>query len=807
MMNNFFRRTAAGILALSLMGSAAVSCGSSDQPKTKPKQTADQVVQNSYRAMELDSSISFDYVEQMISLGDSGKILITGGTEDEMGMFITDSEFANYEKVDMQLDLSENSEHYFRTTVASDGTIYALVTITEYASEMPDYKSPEFESESFDWEAFYASAKTKYLIVSIGQDGKVISKNEIKGLDKYSSEDDEMGGVYIDSLIPCSDGKLILCISGEQSIYVTLGEDGSLGDEIDLGDDVWIYNSCITTDGRLAFSAWDEGSNSQAIKFIETDSFKVSDDVINLKDTSISNISALLPGANGYALYASGQAGLYAIKEDGSGEELINWIDSDLNGDYIRGVVALEDGDFIILEQNWSTGGTQFYRITKRDSSELENTIVVTLGLMYSDPNITSKINDFNKASDKYRIRISDYSKYDEWDDEAEKMTNTSSKQLKMDIIAGNAPDMIYTYDLSVVKSLANKDVYADLYEFLGTNGTVSKDDLIPSVLTAGECNGKLLSLSPSFTINTVAAKKKFVDHDNWTLDELIETYDNLPSGMKLFDEGNTKEAVFSRLTNGCCGFIDYATSTCSFNSEEFVKLLEFADRFSDTEDTPDWENASQEEMDKYYDDMQVACRNDKALLSFINIYSGREYAQAKTGKFGEDISLVGYPSSDGKGGQLNLGQSFAILNNASDKEACWQFISQFFTAENYENTDVHMMDGLPTVKSEMTKILDATMEKPYWEDESGKKEYYDDTYWMGNDGDEIVIPPLTKEERDALEKYICEASSSNVFFYNNEVTDIVDEEVKSFFAGERSAQETADMIQNRVSLLISEQS
>ena len=117
------------------------------------------------------------------------------------------------------------------------------------------------------------------------------------------------------------------------------------------------------------------------------------------------------------------------------------------------------------------------------------------------------------------------------------------------------------------------------------------------------------------------------------------------------------------------------------------------------------------------------------------------------------------------------------------------------------------MMDGLPTVKTEMTKILDATMEKPYWEDESGKKEYYDDTYWMGNDGDEIVIPPLTKEERDALEKYICEAASSNVFLYNNEVTDIVDEEVKSFFAGERSAQETADMIQNRVSLLISEQS
>ncbi|MBQ8959745.1 MAG: extracellular solute-binding protein [Ruminococcus sp.] len=806
MKKNTFRRAAAGILAAALVGASAVSCGDS-KPKAKPQQTAAEVVQHSYSAMPLDTDMTFNYVEQMSSTPD-GKVMIVGSTGESMTMYLTDTDFSEFTEVDMQLDLPENAESYFRSTMTPDGKILALVTITEYSQKIPDYDSPDFDAEAFDWDSFYKSAKTSYRVVTIDSSGNVLSNCEVNGLEKFSSDDDEGAGLYIDSLIPCSDGRVILQISGDESRCVIMDEDGKIGDEVNLGEDIWFYNSCVTSDGRLAFATWEDESNGQVIRFVDTDAMKITDDKIKVKDTSLNNIGTLLPGADDYILYASGAEGLYGLREDGSGEELINWIDSDLNGDYIRGVVALEDGDFLILEQDWSTSnGVNFYRITERDITELENTIVITLGLMYTDPEITSKVNAFNKSSDKYRIRISDYSKYDEWDSESDKMLNSSSKQLKMDIVSGNAPDMIYTYDLSVIKTLASKNVFTDLYGYLGTDGAVSKDDFVPGVLEAGESNGKLLSISPTFTVSSLAAKSKFADQESWDLDKLIETYENLPDGMKLFSDANTKEGVFGQLSNGCSGYIDYDAGTCSFDSDEFVKLLEFSNTFPEDDDTPDWETASDEEMDEYYNEVQLACRNDKALLYGINLYTGREYAQAKYGAFGDDITMVGYPTNNGRGGRLNLGQSFAILENAADKDACWQFISSFFTEDSYNTDDRRMAYGLPSLKAPFGKLLDEATDKPYWTDENGKKEYYDDQYWIGNDLEPLTIDPLTKEERDALEKYVLESASASTYIYSSEISDIVNEEISPFFAGERSAQETAEIIQNRASLILSEQS
>ena len=42
---------------------------------------------------------------------------------------------------------------------------------------------------------------------------------------------------------------------------------------------------------------------------------------------------------------------------------------------------------------------------------------------------------------------------------------------------------------------------------------------------------------------------------------------------------------------------------------------------------------------------------------------------------------------------------------------------------------------------------------------------------------------------------------------YSAEVFKIIDEETKAYFAGEKTAQEAADMIQSRVSIYVSEQS
>lgn len=812
MKNNFARRSAAGILAAAMILSAA-SCGSSSEDKkTKPQQTADQVVENSYRAVDMDVALDLSYVEQICALGDTGKVMISGSTEEESVLYITDTEFQDIKKVDLGIEMPENSTSYFRSVVDPSGNIISLVNVTDFGSaKLPDYDSPDFDYENFDFDALYKNAKTTYYKVTVDSSGEVVSKSELSGYEKYiQTEDDEEGApaeLYFDSILPAPDDEVIVMISGNDGArYAVIKADGSFGDEIEFGEDVWFYSACTDPDGKAAFSDWDD--NGAVIRFIDTKARKLSDKKISLKDTDIDNVGTIIRGSGDYALYISTTTSLYGLKEDGTADEMINWLDSDLNGDYIRGIIPTGDGDFIIYEQDWSGPSPQgaFYRLTKRDVSELENTIVVNLGLMYTDSSVTTKVNEFNKSNDKYRIRITDYSKYDEWDDKNEKMTNTGSKQLKMDIIAGNAPDMIYTYDMSLVKSLASKGVFTDMNSFLGTDGTPGKDEFLPCVLDAGTVDGQLLAVSPTFNVSTMAAKKKFVDHDNWTLDELIEIYDNLPEGTKLFRNSDTKEGVFHNLTNGLSSFVDMDTNSCSFDSDEFIKVLEFANRFPDEEEgEPDWDNASQDEMDKYYAEQQNACRNDKALVSEMSLFSIREYAQLLHGEFGEDISLVGFPSDDGKGGSLTLGTSFSILSDTANKEACWQFISTFFSDDAFSK-DSYSMGGIPALKTKFAEMLDSAMDRPYWEDENGKKQYYDDTYWIGDNEEPVKIDPLTQEQRDYIEEYILNCCSGSIYINDEDIRSIVQEEIKSYFAGEKSASDTAANIQNRVSLLLSEQ-
>ena len=72
--------------------------------------------------------------------------------------------------------------------------------------------------------------------------------------------------------------------------------------------------------------------------------------------------------------------------------------------------------------------------------------------------------------------------------------------------------------------------------------------------------------------------------------------------------------------------------------------------------------------------------------------------------------------------------------------------------------------------------------------------------------GKDIKIDPLSKEERDYVANYIKSASTVRNSF-SRDIEEIIMEEVKAFYADEKSAQEAADMIQSRASILVSEQS
>lgn len=804
-MNNL-KRVLTTIAALTcILTSVSCSLGNSEKSKGNTPQTADQVLEKAYQAIDVDFDLEYSSIRSAFKMGDTGNIFINAYTDKGSVLAITDSEFLTVTEIDLPYEKEGNAESYFTGTALGDGTICVIESITDYGDfELPDYDDPDFDYENFDYEAMEKAATMSFNIYHIDAEGNITSTNEITGVEKY--QDPEFGRLYINEIYPCGNDKVFIRISGmQEEKFIPVDMEGKLGEPADFGNVDWINSACSDDDGNFLFMCYEDANT--VIKTYDTSTMSMTDNVIKINDAEMS-VQSMIKGDSEYPVYVTGTTSLYGIKADGTSEEIINWVDSDLNGDYISTVLPAENGDFIVFEHNWQNNKGSIYRLTERDVSELSNTQIINMAIQYSDTHIMDEVQAFNKSNTEYRIKLEDYSKYYEWDDESNTSTNTPEKQFKQDIASGKNFDIIcMSNSQSLFSNLANKGILADLYDYLGKDGTVAKEDIVEPIIKYGEINGKLVSLSPSFNIDTYAAKTKFVDKENWSIDDLIETYNNLPEGMKLLKYDNTKESVFGLFMGGISDYIDYNNGTCNFNSPEFIKILEFCNRFDNEGegDSLNWDTATQEEMEEYWADQEVRCRDDKALLDRVYISDMRGYARAEQATFNDEITFVGYPSKDGGGASFSENTCFAITENSANKDICWKFISQFFD-EDYQ-TGEEMYD-IPALKSAFEKKLDDAMKKPYWVDpETGKKEEYDDQYFLQGSDKPVTIKPLTQEKRDYLEQYILSAEPKSAYYYDETIFPIMNEEIEAFFKGEKTAQETADILQNRISILISEQS
>lgn len=807
---NKLKKVLAGVTALTCMMSMT-SCFNSKQKeeeikKEKNAEQVQEIMEKSYKAIEFDVDCPLDEIYEMIPIADTGKVLLRGaaGEKYDLKSYITDMEFSEFTELKINFPELENSVNSFLTAIAADGTIFVLATVVDYGDfVLPDYNDPDFDYENFDYEAMEEAAVTKYFLHVLDSEGNAIAENELEELIALSEEVSEDGGYMgISCIFPLGNDKVgVGTDTNDGQKVLVFDKDGKESGSIDLGEDEYLYSYGMTSDGRIAFNSYDSDGNS--IKFIDPETMSVSSDKIKM-DINV-GIDTISQGTGDYILYIKTYTDLLGLKADGTTDELINWVNSDLSGNQITSVIPVENEEFIALEQNWNKNNNTntFYRLTKRDASEIENVQIINMVVSYTDDEIMNEIKEFNKTNGDYRINVDDYGNYYEWDEESQKQTNTPEKQLKKDISEGKTFDLIFMPDgEGLYSNLSNKDALVDLYSFLEKDTELSKDDILPIVLEAGEYNGKLTSLTPSFSLDTLACKTKYFDKENWTINDLIETYNKLPDGVKLLQRENTKLNVFNTFLYGSSDFIDYKNATCNFNSPDFIQILEFCNQFDNEGegDSIDWENISDEELQAYWDESDNALRRDKALLGNVYFSDFREYARAVYAEFGDDITLVGYPTANGTGVRMQPSASFAIMKNSDHQEICWNLIKKFFTDEYQESDQLY---SIPAKKKAFGKKLDDTMKKPYYIDDDGTKHEYEDMAYYG--GEEIEIPPLTKAERDKLEQFILN-TKINVSSYSREIYDIIMEEVEAYFKGDKSAEKTAEAIQNRISILISEQ-
>ena len=494
-------------------------------------------------------------------------------------------------------------------------------------------------------------------------------------------------------------------------------------------------------------------------------------------------------GGNGYDIYVSKQDGIYGF-DYGKDQltKLLDYMDSDMTVSYsLSSVVALSDNEFIanLPDEEYNY---KLCRLIKVPADQVKDRTVITLGGYYIDYRIRQKVYKFNQENQDYKIKLVDYSSLNSAEDE-----NAGTNQLNLDIVSGNVPDIMYFATESPVDSYINKGLFLDLAPFIKNDPELSSVEFVDNVFDAFMTGDKVFQIVPSFYINTFSTKRSYLQgKEILTLDEAIDMID--AKGIKYSDSFglvSRDNILDAGITAAGSGFIDWENKTCHFDSDEFIKFIEFAKNFPET--LPD---------DAWMDYKETCFIEGEALFSPTYLNGFRSYRRYVDGTFGADISLIGFPNNmDRNCSVLVPSQRLCVSSKTKNSDVCWQLVREFLL-EDYQDEFEY---EFPIRKSSFDKLAEKSMERAYWTDDDGTKHYEDDTYWIGEQ--EVTVKPLTKEDVEYVKSFIGSLDGNNTYNANQNVYNIISEEVAPFFSGQKTAKEVADIIQSRVSIYVNENS
>lgn len=332
--------------------------------------------------------------------------------------------------------------------------------------------------------------------------------------------------------------------------------------------------------------------------------------------------------------------------------------------------------------------------------------------------------------------------------------------RLRARIAAGTGPDIFALYNDSELDSLNPEAVYEDLYPYLDADEEYGREDIFPSLLKAMEHKGKLYDMPYDFMIYTFYTTADLNFTPQMTLEDFAKAAES--ADQALFSTWFGRDGVWEWLSMCSLGsFINESDYTCSFNDPGFISILEVCKSIPASPVAPD--------------DDSVILRLDQ-VSSLIHIATLGEL-------FGDDYVFCGCPDGVGGGHCFEVGVRYSMSAGSESKDGVWQFIREVMSHEN----DIYSFDYLPASVDMYDTMVNLAMTEGL-----NYADYLKNPVVIsGHDAQRLR--QLIEETRFLPEKY-------------PEIIQIMDEEVQKLFAGDRNAEDTASVIQSRVSIFLSEQ-
>ena len=395
---------------------------------------------------------------------------------------------------------------------------------------------------------------------------------------------------------------------------------------------------------------------------------------------------------------------------------------------------------------------------------------IIRLATMGLDENVQRRVDIYNSQNDEYKIKIDDYSQYSNGDDD-----NSGETKLTTQILSGDAPDIIDLAQLPY-ENYISKGLLEDLYPYMDNDPDIDIDDMTESIMGAYAVDGKLYQIIPDYVIVTVIGRSdELGSYPGWSIEEINAYIDGLGADEQSFVYTTKDNILYYCSMLALNQFVSVADNKCDFNNDEFMQLLEFANKYQD-EVTLNDDFIPEIELIK---DGKVKLN----LMSFFDLKTFLYYQEM----FGSELVFKGFPTeTKSNGSSVDANINLGVSAKSKYKDEVWEFLRTFYLDDYQSSTDY-----LPISETYLSQRLEEA------------RHFGDNSIVYGWDEFRIKLPNATDNDINLIKGLI--SSINHPMQKDSKIVQIIVDEAKLYFAGQRSSEETAKIIQSRVKIYINE--
>ena len=546
--------------------------------------------------------------------------------------------------------------------------------------------------------------------------------------------------------------------------------------------------SCVQTDWALQPGASQGVVNSQGSLFV----YRIDGETVELRKVDMDagkldkeiKIPVKLQGNSKMAVYSGYEKGL--LVSDGASlwcfvpgsvqglDKLLDWGAEgiDLQPDYVEQIGIAGDGRYSVLYLDPYKNETVQVSIEEKTQPQADDGHTVILGCMDfgNTEGIERAVKEFNKRSEEYQVEMQVYDRGD-------------YSRYYGDLLQGKGPDLFELSDMPQ-EMLADKGILEDLSPYFEQSAVISTEQLLPCVREAGMWEGKIVCVFPEFYMAGKIVEQGYTQDGGWTAEDFFALGEQYPQSRLTEMDAQPFNVMLNYLPVAIGSYVDWEKQECSFGSAEFQQMLEQLKANSRKEYSGEEYSTSAEKL--FYKEILTL----NATIAGIEGYLEIKDAFAGTAEF------AGYPNQEGKPWYRLLTNEKYGMNSASDcKAGAWAFL-EFLFSEEYQSECTTLF---PSVKSSFEEYL--AEGRGIFDSSDGKFVYYKNRF---TDERKEGYPEFDDEDRKQL-RYYAENAYMQESFSIRQIQGTVQEEVEAFFQGDKSAENVAKIIQNRISLYLQE--